>query len=421
MTVEATKHTLPRHGRDWASIKTDLERFRHDDFRWREGRLPYFVWCADETILDIQMRAYELYHVENGLGSRKAFPSLGTMEDEIVGTCLSLLGGRSESGGTFTSGGTESNFLALKAARDRARALRPGLHSPNLVASSSIHASAVKAAEYLGIEVRKVRYRDDFRSDVEAMAQSIDDRTVLLFGSAPQFPTGVFDRIGDLASLAREHRLWLHVDACVGGMLAPFARRLGHPIPDFDLSVPGVTSLSADLHKYGYAGKGASVLLLSDAADLEYQRFSYEWASGVYATDTLLGTRSGGSIAAAWSVMQYLGEEGYLRRAGMILDTIARLDRGIEAIPGLQCIRPYDLCILLYGSCDPALDINAVAAEMMSRGWYVGRAREPRDSIQFAVNPEHARVVDRYLSDLESSVTNARSNTRRSAFDDRTY
>jgi sphinganine-1-phosphate aldolase len=343
------------------------------------------------------------------------------MEDEVIGTCLSLLGGRPQSGGTFTSGGTESNFLAIKAARNRARARRRGLDRPNLVGPSSIHASAVKAAEYLGIEVRKVPYGPDFRSDVEAMARAVDDQTVLLLGSAPQFPTGVFDRIAELASLARQRELWLHVDACVGGMLSPFARKLGHPIPDFDLSVPGVTSLSADLHKYGYAGKGASVLLLADAADLEHQRFSYEWANGVYATDTVLGTRSGGAIAAAWAVMQYLGEEGYLRRAGMILDTVAAHARGIEAIPGLECIRPYDLCILLYGSCDPALDINVVAEEMGARGWYVGRAREPRDSIQIAVNPEHARAVDRYLSDLESSVANARKSARRSSFDKGTY
>lgn len=419
--MDTPQRTLPPRGRDWSAIETELGRFREKDFRWREGRLPYFVWCADETILDIQMRAYRMYHVENGLGSRRAFPSLGAMEDEIIGMCLSLLGGQHGSGGTFTSGGTESNFLAIKAARNRARARRPGLQSPNLVASSSIHASAVKAAEYLGIEVRKIPYGADFRSDVEAMARAVDDRTVLLLGSAPQFPTGVFDRIADLAALARGRDLWLHVDACVGGMLSPFARKLGHPIPDFDLSVPGVTSLSADLHKYGYAGKGASVLLLADAQDLEHQRFSYEWANGVYATDTFLGTRSGGAIAAAWAVMQHLGEEGYLRRAGMILDTVAALARGIEAIPGLECIRPYDLCILLYGSCDPALDINVVAEEMVTRGWYVGRAREPRDSIQIAVNPEHARAVDRYLPDLETSVAKARRSARRSSFDKATY
>ena len=419
--MHTTPHKLPQQGRDWSVIETELERFREKDFRWREGRLPYFVWCADEVILDIQMRAYAMYHVENGLGSRRAFPSLGAMEDEIIGICLSLLGGRPESGGTFTSGGTESNFLAIKAARNRAKAHRPGLRNPNLVVSSSVHASAVKAAEYLGIEVRKVPYDREFRSDVGAMAEAIDDRTVLLFGSAPQFPTGVFDRIADLASLSRERNLWLHVDACVGGMLSPFARRLGRPIPDFDLSVPGVTSLSADLHKYGYAGKGASVLLLADAANLEHQRFSYEWSNGVYATDTFLGTRSGGSIAAAWAVMQYLGEEGYLRRAAMILDTVAALARGIEAIPGLECVRPHDLCILLYGSLDPDLDINVVAEEMASRGWYVGRAREPHDAIQLAVNPEHARALDRYLSGLEASVKDGRKGGHRSSFDKGTY
>ena len=247
------------------------------------------------------------------------------------------------SGGTFTSGGTESNFLAIKAARSRARARRPGLQEPNLVAPSSIHASAVKAAEYLGIEVRKVPYGSDFRSDVEAMARAVDDQTVLLLGSAPQFPTGVFDRITELASLARQHDLWLHVDACVGGMLSPFARNLGHPIPDFDLSIAGCVlafggSSQIRLCKQGRFRLAACGCCRSRAPAL----FRPVGLMVSIPTDTFLGTRSGGAIAAAWAVMQHLGNEGYLRRADMILKTVGALASGIDTIPGLQCIRPYD-------------------------------------------------------------------------------
>ena len=414
-------YSLPKQGHGWPWIESKLNAFREGDIRWQEGRLPYFVWCTDEAILDIQSRAYHLYHVENGLGSKRAFPSLDRMETDIIGMCLSLLGGGPGSDGTLTSGGTESNFLALKTARSWARVHRPHVTRPNIVAPSSIHASAVKAAEYLNLELRKIPFDDEFRSDVAAMAAAIDDQTILLFGSAPQFPTGVFDRIGGLAALAQKMGLWLHVDACVGGMLSPFARRLGHHIPDFDLSVSGVRSLSADLHKYGYAGKGASVLLLADGADLEHQRFSYEWGSGTYTTDTFLGTRPGGAVAAAWAVMHYLGETGYLERAKMVLDTVSALASGIDAIPGLRRVKPHDLCILLYGSAEPGLDINVVAEEMGQKGWYVGRTREPFEGIQLAINPEHQRVMPQYLSDLAASVEQARSTRRTAEFDRSTY
>jgi glutamate/tyrosine decarboxylase-like PLP-dependent enzyme len=366
---------LPEEGQPWPAIEATLESYRGGDYRWREGRLPYFVWCAETSILEVQRKAWQLYDVENALGAKRAFPSLDRLEREVVEMALGYLGGTAKSGGSLTSGGTESNFLALKAARTRARQRRPGIGQMNVVVPETAHPSFRKAADILDLDVRLVPYDREHRSDVAAMAAATDEGTVLLLGSAPNFPTGTFDRIGELGQLALQRELWLHVDACVGGPLAPFARRLGHAVIDFDLAVPGVTTLSADLHKYGYAAKGASLILYRDAADLAFQEFNVEWASGTYSTPSFLGTRPGGAIAAAWAVMRSLGDAGYLERARIVLDTVKRLQAGIEAIPGLQVVRPCDLCILLYGSVDPALDINAVA-EALGRRW-TGCERDP--------------------------------------------
>lgn len=414
-------HRMPEGGQSWPEIEATLGSYKARDYRWREGKLPYFVWCAEPEILEVQRKAWQLYDVENALGAKRAFPSLDRMEREVVEMALGYLGGTPAGAGSLTSGGTESNFLALKAARTRARARRPGVGRLNVVVPETAHPSFRKAADILDLEVRLVPYDREHRSDVAAMAAVADEHTVLLLGSAPNFPTGTFDRIRALGQLAQERDLWLHVDACVGGPLAPFAKKLGHPVPDFDLSVPGVTTVSADLHKYGYAAKGASLILYRDAGDLAFQEFNVEWASGIYSTPSFLGTRPGGAIAAAWAVMHYLGERGYLERAKLILDTVAKLQAGIEAILGLTVVRPCDLCILLYGSTDPALDINAVGDALGRRGWYVGRAAKPFDCVQMAINPVHATVADEYLADLAASVAEVRQSGQRAAFDQRSY
>ena len=414
-------HALPEGGQSWPEIEATLSGYNARDYRWREGKLPYFVWCTEPEILEVQRKAWQLYDVENALGAKRAFPSLDRMEREVVEMALGLLGGTATSGGSFTSGGTESNFLALKAARTRARRRDPNIGRMNVVVPETAHPSFRKGADILDLDVTLVPYDSEHRSDVAAMARAIDENTILLLGSAPNFPTGTFDRIRELGQLALQHDLWLHVDACVGGPLAPFARDLGHPVPDFDLSVPGVTTLSADLHKYGYTAKGASLILYRDAADLAFQEFTVEWASGTYATPSFLGTRPGGAIAASWAVMHYLGERGYLERARLVLETVRKLQRGIEAIPGLTVVRPRDLCILLYGSNDPALDMNAVADALGRRGWFVGRAAKPFACVQMAINPVHAGFADEYLADLRASVEEVRESGARADFDKGSY
>ena len=282
----------------------ELEAAREGDVDWRGGRLGIYTHFGGEDVLEVAKEASRLYFSENALGPG-AFPSLKRFEDDVVSWTLGLLNGGDRAYGSMTSGGTESIFMAVKTARDHARSIRPEMKDPVVVVPYSAHPAFNKAGHLLAVRVRRVPIGDDFRADVEAMAGAIDENTIMLVGSAPQFAHGVIDPIEDLAALAREHGLWLHVDACVGGFIAPFVRKLGYPIPDFDFSVDGVTSMSADLHKYGFAPKGASTVLFSDASLRRYQMFEFdEWSRGHYASPTLAGTRPGGPIAGAWAVLR---------------------------------------------------------------------------------------------------------------------
>ena len=411
---------IPATGRAPADIMADLAARKAGDRDWRRGRLAVYYYWLDEELERVQQQAYLAYWTENNLGQR-AFPSLKSLEEEVVAMGLALLGGGAGAGGTFTSGGSESIFLAMMAARNRASARR-ALARPNIVLPDTAHLTFDRAAEALALEARRVPVGPDLRADVAAMAARMDDDTVALVGSAPNYPFGTFDPIADLAALAASRGVWMHVDACVGGFLAPFARRLNHPIPDFDLSVPGVTSLSADIHKHGMAPKGASLLLMADAADRDWHRFeSRAWPRGPYAAYTTQGTRPGGAVAAAWAVMNYLGDEGYLRCARLIMEAKAIMTAGIAAIPGLSVLAPSDLGIFVWRAADPALDIGRVAAALDADGWLVGRQQEP-DGIHLHLNPIHRRVAEEYVEAVGRAVAAARDGPgARIGADERSY
>jgi glutamate/tyrosine decarboxylase-like PLP-dependent enzyme len=411
---------LPARGRSRTEIMADLAARKQGDRDWRRGRLAVYFYWLDEELERVQQEAYLAFWTENNLGQR-AYPSLKTIEDEVIAMSLALLGGGTGSGGTFTSGGSESIFLAMMAARNKARAQR-GVTRPNIVLPDSAHLTFDRAADALGIEVRRVPVGADLRADVDAMAARMDGETVALVGSAPNYPFGTFDPIGALAALAASRGVWMHVDACVGGFLAPYVRRLGHAIPAFELSVPGVTSLSADIHKHGMAPKGASLLLVADAADREWHKFdSRAWQRGPYVAYTTQGTRPGGAVAAAWASMQHLGDEGYLRCARLIMEAKAIMTAGIAAIPGLEILAPSDLGIFVWRATDPMLDIGKVAAAMDEEGWLVGRQQEP-DGIHLHLNPIHREVAGDYVEAVARAVSMARGgSTARIGANERTY
>ena len=370
------------------------------------NHLSLYAMYPGDGVHDLLVRAWTAYSHPNALVGR-LIPSLHRMEREVIEMGLSLLDAPEGADGVMTIGGTESLFQALYTAREYGRIER-GIERPNIVVPRTAHASLEKSAHYLGIEVRRAHEREDRRADVAAMAALIDRNTVLLLGSAPHYPMGQFDPIPEIASLAQERGLFCHVDACVGGFLAPFFRDIGEPIPPFDFSVPGVTSMSADLHKYGYTAKGASLILYRDGDMVRRQRFTCDaWPYGAYSVATFTGSRAAGPIAAAWAVLNHLGREGYQAIARRNVASRNRLMAGVCAIEGLHChpAKP-DLSIFLI--CSDSLDMFQVADEVVKRGFIVFRAAEPR-SIHMLGDPFPDELVDRFLAVLSEAAAEVRA------------
>ncbi|MBX9947484.1 MAG: aspartate aminotransferase family protein [Reyranella sp.] len=412
---------LPEKGLAWPEIEARLQDAKKGDFSWRDGRMALYYYYLDDALAEVQKRAYEAFWTENSLGKR-AFPSLAKLEGDVVDFGLSLTNAPADAAGTFTSGGSESIFLAVQTARDWARATK-GIDRPNFVVPRTAHPAFTRAGHALGVDVRRVpTTRNDFKADVAAIASKLDDNTVGLVGSAPCYPFGVFDPIRELGALAQARGLWLHVDACVGGFLSPFVKRLGHAIPDWDFTVPGVTSISADLHKHGMAAKGASLMMVrSKELKEKHQLFDFhDWERGPYVSYTMQGTRPGGAVASAWAVLHHLGDEGYMRCAGMIMDNKKALVAGIGRIPGLAVLEPSELSIFVTRSADPGLDIGAVSDAMGTRGWLIGRQAEPA-GIHMHLNPSHERMVGEYLTDLAWAVAQARQSGARPQATGSTY
>jgi len=418
---------FPATGTGWSELEHGLKTFKGLDYDWRGGRLPSYTYFYSDELLRVQMDAYRLYSVENGLGEGRAFPSLTRMLDDINAMVLDLFHAPSGAGMTFTSGGTESLFEAVRTARNYYRANKPspadgGRERLNVVAPVTAHAGLNKAGEIMDIDIIRVPVGPERRADVKAMLEKVNDRTIMLFSSAPCYPYGVFDPITDLGAAAAERNLWLHVDACWGGFISPFAKELGYAIPPWDLAVKGVTSLSADIHKFGYGAKGASALVFRDSELKKFERFEFSgWPRGTYATPSFMGSKPAGSLAAAWAVMRYLGREGYLETTKAAMDATCQLIDGINAIPGLRCLEPNREANLYgYVSQDPDIDIIAVANELQARGWLPGQLREPL-AIQQGVNPVHLPVVPQYLEDVAAAVKAVRKSGERGVFNPRTY
>ncbi|HEX5750600.1 MAG TPA: aspartate aminotransferase family protein [Archangium sp.] len=395
---------LDSQGLSHHDVLARMREMRTEDARWQEGKTWSLVYNAGEDIRRVAAEAYTEFMSENGL-SPLAFPSLRRFEAEVLAIAAELFHGPTAAG-TMTSGGTESILMAIKTARDFARSER-GITEPEMVLPASVHPAFQKAAHYFGVKPINVPVGPDFRADVAAMRAAVGPRTVLVVGSAPSYPHGVMDPISELAAMAREKGVLFHVDACLGGFLLPFARRLGHDIPDFDFAVPGVTSLSADLHKYGYAAKGASLVLYRTPELRRHQFFTYAgWSGGIYASPSMAGTRPGGAIAAAWAILKYLGEEGYLRLARTVLDTSKALREGITAIPGLELLGRPSLSIFAFSS--DTLDIYALGDAMEARGWKLDRQMMP-PALHLMVTPAHATVVQPFLDDLRTCAASLAS------------
>jgi len=397
---------MPRKGMSKEATLARMQSMRENDVRFREGKVFSLVYSAGEEAVDLLKQAYTMFLSENGLNPA-AFPSLRRFETDVVAMAASLLGGDSGVVGNMTTGGTESIAMAVLTARQWARAKKPEIRAPEMVLPITAHPAFEKAGHYFDVKSVHIPLGQDLRASVPAAEAAINENTILVVGSAPAYPHGVVDPIADLARAAQRRGVLMHVDACVGGFMLPFVRRLGYRVPDFDFSVPGVTSISADLHKYAYAAKGASLILYKNAELRRHQLFAYtDWPGGIYASPTMGGTRPGGAIAAAWAIFHHLGEEGYLTIAREVMDTTETLRRGISAIPGLRVLGDPVMSVLAIAADD--IDIYEVGDEMGIRGWHLDRQQLP-PSLHLTINRAHVGKAVAFLDDLARAANLARA------------
>ncbi|MFA7267026.1 MAG: pyridoxal-dependent decarboxylase [Candidatus Nanopelagicales bacterium] len=396
---------LPERGLDRDTLFEKVRERKAEDAKWDQGRTFSLIYPTGRSDVDeVLMEANNLYLYENALNPFR-FPSLQHMEAEIVEMTGALVDLPESGGGTMASGGSESILMSVLVNRERAqreRGIEPA--KGNIVYPTSAHAAFAKAAHYLELEARPIPIKDDYTADVDAMANAVDDNTVLLMGSAYGYPHGVMDPIEDLSNLALERGIGFHSDTCVGSFVLPFLEKLGYDVPLYDFRLPGVTQMSCDVHKYGYATKGASVILHRNADWVWLQLFVYEsWPSGLYGTPTVAGARPAGPIAAAWSVMNYLGMDGYLDLMRGLMATTTKIRAGIEAISELS-IMGNPIGPLLTFTSD-VIDTYAVCDLMDDRGWNLDRNTNP-NGLHMMISPLHERYADEFLSDLRWAVAN---------------
>lgn len=401
---------IPPNGKTPDEIMTMLRSFKAHDMDWRSGRVFAYVYQPDATAVTVVNDAYVLYLSENCLDPT-TFPSVAQLESDVVRMVAGLLQGDEHVAGNVTSGGTESILLAVKTARDYARAHRPQIAQPEMVLARTAHAAFHKAGHYLGVKPVVVEFDPvTFEADVAAMRAAITGNTILLVASAPCYSQGVVDPVPAIAALAQEHGVLCHVDACVGGMYLPFLRAAGRAIPPFDFSVPGVTSISVDLHKYGYSAKGASVVLYRDRSLRRHQIFaSTDTTAYTIINPTALSSRSAGPIAGAWAILHYLGATGYQEMAATVQAATERLIAGINAIDSLYVLGHPAMSMFSFAS--NAINVFQLADALRRRGWYLqpqfSTPRSPRN-LHVSVTYGVAHNVDALLADIAASVEEVR-------------
>ncbi len=397
---------IPQTGLSKQEILATLQAFKTRDMDWKAGKVFGYVYNPGEDPAEVMKEAYLSYLTENGLDPT-VFPSLLKVETDVVRMIATLLRGDSNAVGNLTSGGTESIMLAVKTARDQARVEKPQIREPEMILPRTAHAAFYKAAHYLSVKPVVVEIDPaTFKVRAEDMEKAITANTILLVASAPNYSQGVIDPIADIGRLAQKHNLLFHVDGCVGGIHLSFMRKLGYDIPDFDFSVPGVTSISADMHKYGYAAKGCSVVMYRSRELRKYQIFACSDTLGyTLINPTVLSSKSGGPSAGAWAILNFLGEEGYSRIIKTVQDATKKLIDGINAIPGLRVLGQPVMCMFSFASDE--INVYQLADEMGKRGWYLqGQFSTPLTprNLHISVNFGNADSADALLSDLRACV-----------------
>ncbi len=397
---------IPQTGLSKQEILATLQAFKSRDMDWKAGKVFCYVYNPGEDPADVTREAYLEFLTENGLDP-SVFPSMLKLETDVVRMVLNLLHGDSQTVGHLTTGGTESIMLAVKTARDKARVEKPHIKEPEIILPKTAHAAFHKAAHYLSVKPVVVDIDPEtFKVRAEDMEKAITENTILLVASAPSYSQGVIDPITEIGKVAQKHNLLFHVDGCVGGVHLSFMRKLGYAIPDFDFNVPGVTSISTDLHKYGYAAKGCSVIMYRSKDIRKYQIFACtDTTAYTLINPTVLSTKSGGPMAGAWAVLNFLGEEGYMRIIKTVQEAVKKLIDGINAIPELRVLGEPVMCMFSFAS--DSINVYQLADEMSKRGWYIqGQFSTPLTprNLHISINFGNAHSVDALLKDLRECV-----------------
>ncbi|MEW6442029.1 MAG: pyridoxal-dependent decarboxylase [bacterium] len=407
--------SLPAKGRNREELFRELEAIvTEEDRRWQTGQSSGTTYHGGKEHYGFLNRVFGLFSHVNLL-QRDLWPSGTKLEAEIVSMTANMLSGdRVRSGeaaggvcGCVTSGGSESILMAMLAYRERGRAEK-GITKPEMVVPDTIHPAFSKGAHYFGIDLIRVPVGKDYLADVGAMATRITKNTIALGGTAGNYPHGLIDPIERLSELALQHDLGLHVDGCLGGFLLPWIEKLGYEVTPFDFRLPGVTSISCDTHKYGYALKGTSVLLYRNKKLRRYQYFSKtDWSGGLYASPTAAGSRSGGLTAATWASMVCLGEEGYLKAARAIMQAADTIRAGVARIPEIKIAGKPTFCL---GLMSDVVDIYHVNDYLASKGWRLNGLQLPAgEHICVTLPQTQPGVAERFVEDLRAGVEYARN------------
>ncbi|XP_076803824.1 uncharacterized protein LOC143447526 isoform X1 [Clavelina lepadiformis] len=420
--------TIPQKGIAIDELRQELVALKAGDgTQVEDGRLFAYVYTTEGPRMELQKEAFSMFtnmtlsdansehagivnaYVEafmhdNALNPM-VFPSLRKFENEVVSMTANMLNGDSKVVGSITSGGTESILMAMKTHRDRARSLKPKITQPNVIAPASIHPAFEKAAHYFNMTMKHVPVnKQTLICDVAEYEKKIDSNTILLLASAPSYPQAILDPVEEISRVAERHNLPLHVDACFGGFMLPWVEKLGVKIPKWDFRLPGVTSISADLHKYGFATKGASAVCYRNSSIRKHQFFAFSgWSGGLFVSPTMAGTRPGGHLAGAWAALRAMGQDGFIDMARQLMDTANKMKDGINRIQGLQVLGKPLMSAFAFASNDKDVSIFGVADVMEKKGWKLEVQRNP-DSVHCTILPGHIKSASQWLTDLKEAV-----------------
>ena len=408
---------LPETGRDKAEIIGEMQTLcAKEESKWKDGFVSGAVYHGDEDHIDFLNQVYMLNSQSNPLHT-DVWPSTTKFEAEVVAMTANMLNAHKadddpdsddEVCGVVSSGGTESILLAMKTYRDWARDMQ-GISKPEMIVPTTAHAAFDKASQYFNIKIKRIPVDAGFKADVAKTKEAITDNTIVIVGSTPSFPHGVIDPIEELSEIARDNDIGFHTDACLGGFILPWANKLGYPVPPFDFSLPGVTSISVDTHKYGYAAKGSSVILYRSLELRRYQFYTTtDWPGGLYLSPTFAGSRAGALSATAWAAMVAIGEKGYLEIAKKILETGAKIKKGIGEIPELYVLGD-PLWDIAFGS--DTVDIYKVMDYMGTQKWSLNGLQMP-PAVHLCLTHRHTQpgLAEKFIQDLKSAVDQVKAN-----------